>query len=267
MMDGASPEAAQTSRRRSKHKHQRHKDRIELIAALLIGVAAVMTAVATFQNGRVDGQISEQHTIALGLTLRANDAFNAADAQQAIERDWIFTWITEASNDTPAADYLEDAMPDEVFALAEEWLNADDDIADPFSSQAAEVYNAYAGLPSVGLVDTGADLDEEAACATFTAQVLDVQGNWFGLSTVFLAISLVVGGFAALLRSRVAENIALVTALTSLVIGATLLVIGTDQVGARNQVAPDFYANILGETVTADEAIAFADEVCPAHDA
>ncbi len=72
-------------------------------------MAAILTAVATFRSGAVDGQIGEQHTIALSLTLRANDAFNEADAQQAIERDWIFGWITEATNGTAAADYLESA--------------------------------------------------------------------------------------------------------------------------------------------------------------
>lgn len=236
---------------------------MELIAALLIGVAAILTAVATFQNGRIDGQIGEQQTIALSRLLEANDTFNLADAQQAIERDWIFGWFTETLNETPAADYLQGAMPDEVFALAEQWLNADDDIGDPFSPQAEEVYSAYSGLLSVELLAIGDELDQEAECATFTAQVLDIQGNRLGLSTVFLAISLVVGGFAALLRSRLAQTIVLITALVSLVLGTVLLLTGTDQDDARRQVAPDFYSEVLEGAPTEEDAIAFANETCP----
>ena len=245
------------------HEDKRRKDSVELIVAVLIGVAAVLTAVAVFQGGKVDGNVAAQQTAALGLTLAANDAYNAADAQQAIERDWVFGWITEVSNETAAADYLETAMPESVFALADEWINAPDDIADPFSEEAAEVYGSYAALPSVGLFILGDELDAKAVCATFRAQVFGAQGDGFGLSTVFLAIALVTGGIAALLRRRLAQNIVLVTAVTSLVIGAGLLLFGTDEAEARREVAPDFYANVLNQPVAADEAITFADETCP----
>lgn len=253
--DSISPRSGQEDRPR--------KDRIELVVAVLIGVAAVLTAVAVFQGGKVDGDIDRQQTAALRLTLAANDAFNAADAQQAIERDWIFGWITEAINGTAAADYLKTAMPDSVFALADEWMNADDDITDPFSEEAADVYSSYDALPSVGLLISGDELDAEAECAIFLTQVLGVQGDSFGLSTVFLAISLVTGGIAALLRRRLAQNIVLVTAVASLVIGAGLLLLGTAEADARREVAPDFYPTVLDQPATADQAIALADELCP----
>jgi len=52
---------------------------------------------------------------------------------RAIERDWIFGWIIEGENQTSASEFLGLAMPDEIFALANEWANADDDVLDPFS--------------------------------------------------------------------------------------------------------------------------------------
>ncbi len=242
---------------------RRRKDRVEFIAAVLIGVAAVLTAVATYQGGDVDGKVAEQQTESLSLTLKANDAYNAADAQQAIERDWFFSWITEVQNETPAADYLETAMPSPVFALAEEWFTAEDDIADPFSAEAA-VYRSYSALPSVGLYEIGGVLEAAAECATFRARVFDLQGENFGLSTVFLAISLVVGGIAALLRSRIAQYIVLITAVASLLLGTGFLLLGTDEADARLEVAPVFFSlDDQDQPLDAGQAVVYADSRCP----
>lgn len=259
-----SPGKLQDTGKRLRDADERRTDRVEFFAALLIGIAAVLTAVATFQGGNIDGKIAEQHTSALGLTLVANDAYNDANAQRSYERDWFFGWITEVSNDTPAAEYLETAMPDSVFALAEEWYSADDDIADPFSDAGAEHYSeSHAALLSSQLLERGNELDVEAACATFKAQVFEVQGQSFGLSTVFLVISLVVGGIAALLRSRPAQYIVLFIAVMSLVLGAGVLAFGTDEAEARLQVAPDFYSNVFDPPLSDVEAVEFSNLECP----
>jgi len=53
------------SPRRGGQEDKPRKDRIELVVAVLIGVAAVLTAVAVFQGGKVDGNIDRQQTAAL----------------------------------------------------------------------------------------------------------------------------------------------------------------------------------------------------------
>lgn len=270
------------------------KDRIEFLAALLIGIAAVFTAYATFQGAEIDGKVAEQQTEALANILLANDAYNDANAQQAIERDWFFSWITEAQNETPASLFLEEAMPEYVRALAEEWLNAPDDIADPFSPEAADSYDTYFGLPSVELTFQGNLFDIDADCAVFRAEVASVQSENYGLSTVFFAISLVTAGIAALLRSRAAQYMVLTTATVSLVLGLGILWLGGDETEARTDVAPGFYLSepfvdsetgeeltdpATGEIIrttfidpetydevtneTPAEAIAFANRACP----
>ena len=228
---------------------------------MIIGIAAVLTAIATYQGGQVDGEVGQNSTEAVAQLLLANDAFVRADSQEAIERDWLFGWITEFNNGTPAAEYLETAMPDEVFDLADEWRNAPDDIADPFSPEAGDAYEAHAGLLSNELRTEGDMYDEAAACAIFAAQVAELRGDDYGLSTVFLAIALVVGGIAALLRRKAAQVIVLVTSTVALLLGAVLLAVAADEVEARTMTAVDFFED--DDELSRDEAIAIADEQCP----
>ncbi len=244
---------------------QRRRSRIELLAAILIGTAAIFTALATYLGDGVDGSITATQNESLRLDLIANDIYNDANAQRAIERDWIFSWITESQNDSPAAAYLEVAMPHEVLALAVEWNDADDDVADPFSEAAFNSYESHGGLLSTQLEVEALLLLERAECLAFEGQVLEIQGENFGVSQVFLATTLVVGGIAALLRRRLAQYIVLVTAVLSLLSGLLVLSLGTDEADARATVAADFFSfdeqNM--STVSPERAVQEANQQCP----
>ena len=267
--DGAeSAGGADSARERADDKRKR---RIELVGAIIIGIAAVLTAIAVYQGGGVDGTVQEMQTEAVGLTLYANDAYNDATAEEAAERDWIFSYLTELVNDQPAADILLAAMPVEVAALAAEWLgdneaefaNAESEsIGDPFSSE----YDAYSGLPSAQLLERGDAFAEGAECAIFSAEVAGVRGDNYGLATVFLAVALVVGGIAALLRRKAAQIILVTTAVLGLVLGAGLLVLAADNEEARAETAIEFFVEEDGTSLTADEAVAMADDRCPESD-
>ena len=228
----------------------------------------MLTAIAVYQGSGVDGTVQEMQTEAVGLTLYANDAYNDATAEEATERDWIFGYLTEMMNDQPAADILLAAMPIEVADLAAEWLGDNEaefadaeseSIGDPFSSE----YDAYAGLPSAQLLASGNALAERAQCALFSAEVAGVRGDNYGLATVFLAVALVVGGIAALLRRKSAQIILLTTAVLGLVLGAGLLLLAADDAEARAETAVDFFVADDGTSLTADEAVAMADDTCP----
>jgi hypothetical protein len=117
--------------------------------------------------------------------------------------------------------------PKEILALATEWATATDGSLDPFSDgilypfseEGSATYEAYRSLPSVQNLAEGDQLSRDATCSTFEAQVLSCQGARKGLSTIFLAIALVVGGVAALQRGRLAQNIVLATSVTALIAG------------------------------------------------
>ncbi len=241
---------------------KRRKEKVELAGAIVIGIAAVLTALATFWGSQADGEADRYRTMALDLTLDANDLYNDANAQEAIERDWIFSWLTEAQNGTDAADYLEVAMPDEVWALADEWQSSDDDIIDPFSEDAAMFYPSYSELWSQQLLELGDDSYFDARCALFETQVADTQSEAFGVAVVVLAISLVVGGVAALLQSKPAQLVALSAAVLALVFGALMLVAAADTDEAREVAAEELFEGEEG--IAPGEELAVVGELCRA---
>lgn len=260
-----------------KDPHKVRKHRVELAGAIIIGIAAVLTAIATHQGSQVDGIVEEQNTLAIGLSQEANGVYNDVNAQRGIERDWFFSWLsTELNGDTFAADVLFDAMPGDVQLLSAEWLAANqnyfDDpsahfIGDPFSDE----YESFEGLLSNQLAVFADDTFLEVQCALFETQVAGVQGDNYGLSTVALAIALVVGGIAALLRGKAAQMIVIVTAGLALVVGASFLVVANDETDATAKASAEFFlkddgteieTDDLGDPLNVTEALEIAAKRC-----
>jgi len=269
---------AASPKRNARTPDNKRKQRVELAGAIVIGIAAVLTAIATVQGGNADAAVAKGNTTGIADTLIANGYFNDANAQRLVERDWIFSFMSEAANDAPAADIILYAMPDEVFVLADDWLTANEiDFAnpkselidDPFSSD----YAAVNDLLSAQLEDEGNLWDQSASCAFFSASVAGVQGDSYGISTVFLAIAIVVGGIAALVTRKLAQIILLTTALLSLAVGAIELSSAGDMTNSRAVAAADFFVNDdgtpmietndVGVPLDIPAALGVADTTCP----
>lgn len=275
----SAPEPTQTRSETDHNKADKKRKRwVELAGAVIIGIAAVLTAIATFAASDADGTVEKKNTEGITSTLIANSFFNDANAQRLVERDWIFSFIAEAANASPAADVILYAMPDDVFVLADAWLTVneidfenpqDELIDDPFSAG----YPAADDLLSVQLQIQADFFDQHADCAFFAASVAGVQGDSYGLSTVFLAIALVVGGIAALLTSKAAQIIVLTVAVLSLALGAVELMTAGDLDNSRAAAAADFFVNADGsKMIETDEdglpldipaALLIADQACP----
>ena len=247
--------ATKAARKRADRKR---KQRVEFAGAIIIAIAAVLTALATYQSGDADGTVEERNTQGIALSLEANDTYNLADAARAEERDWMFSWIAAATNEEPAADVLLAAMPTEVLDLAIEWLEANGEffenpdillVDDPFTA----VYSSYSLLPSEGLLFIADDIFRQAKCAFFEAQEAAVQGDGLGLSTVFLAIALVVGGIAALLNGKAAQFIVLTIATLSLVAGAAEYTLASDLDEVRAIAAAEYFLNEDGSEMAMEE--------------
>ena len=129
-------------------------------------------------------------------------------------------------------------MPREVDALIEEFFAAEDDgILNPFSPEAQDAYASYSELPSVEKIREGNAFMDEARCAILEARTGDRLGNRIDLSLVFLAITLVTAGLAALLKGRGAQFLVLATAMACLFVGTGLLLAGGDEATVRAEVA------------------------------
>lgn len=263
----AEAEASVTEAESEASVAERRKRKVELLGAILIGFAAVLTAVAAYSAGEVDGAVEEKHTESVGLEVAANDAYLEATAEQAKERDWIIGYLSSEWNEEPAADLLLSAMPAEVAALAGEWINENQGllgdpeaiIDDPFS----EDYESYGSLRSAELLDQGNEAAEAAECAIFDARVAGAKGDAFSMATVILAVALVAGGIAALLHRKAAQVIVLATAVIALLLGAGILMVAGDEAEARAITAEDFFSeDDDGKATTPVEALAIADETC-----
>lgn len=268
---------AASRRGNGKTADTKRKQRVELAGAIVIGIAAVLTAIATVQGGDADAAVDKGNTAGIANTLIANSYFNDANAQRLVERDWIFSFMSEAANDAPAADIILYAMPDDVFVLADDWLTANEiDFANPNSELIDDPfsggYAAVDGLLSAQFEDLGNLWDQSASCAFFSASVAGVQGDGYGISTVFLAIAIVVGGIAALVTRKLAQIILLTTALLSLALGAFELSSAGDTTNSRAVAAADFFVNDdgtpmietddLGVPLDIPAALSVADEAC-----
>ncbi|MFK8024306.1 MAG: hypothetical protein AB8G26_10135 [Ilumatobacter sp.] len=251
----------------------RRKRRVELAGAIIIGVAAVLTSIATLQGSRVDGDVQRNSTAALGYTLQANDLYNESTAEEAEERDWFFGYLTAAANgQNDTADVLFQAMPAQIQALTAEWLlvnqerllDPNEPIDDPFfvDADGNATLNSQADLPSTLFFFDAVELDELAECALFDSRVAEIRGDNYSLSGVFLAIALVVGGIAALLKGKAAQVIVLATSVLTLALGSLVLVLAGDEVEARTDAAVDFFRTDEGTPQAPDAALAQADSTC-----
>ena len=258
-VDPGAADGGSDTKRSDAETTKKRKDRVEFIAAFLIAIAAVLTAVATFQGSQVDGEVQQGQSDALRLTVLANDSFSNSNSERASERDLFFRAVTET--DEEISDFLYDAMPLEVLDLVIEWGETDDAILNPFSSEAN--YAAIEGLYSTQLANEGGALDDDAYCAAFGAAVADSRGENYGLSSVFLAIALVVAGIAALLTSKVPQIMFLTISALSLLLGAGGWLVAEDQAEARAEQAAEFFLPDDLETGwSGEESLAAADALC-----
>ena len=275
--DEAQPESPIHDEQARRRAERKRKQRVELAGAVIIAIAAVLTALATHQTGDADGIVEQKNTEGIGLTLQANDTYNLSDAARLVERDLMFSWISARANGETAAGVLRAAMPASLHELATQWLDANDQafaipapsvVDDPFS----EVFPAFAELDSEILLDVGEEQFLGAQCALFEAQEAAVRGDGVGLATVILAIALVVGGIAALLNGKAAQMIVITIAALSLVYGAGELLLATDSEEVRAKAVALFFVNEdgteievdeLGTPVNVGEALNIVNTACP----
>ncbi len=276
MTDTAEPAKSTLDERERRIADRKRKRRIELMGAVVIAIAAVLTAWVTFDAGAADSTVEQKNTDGLALTLRSNDLFIQYDAERALERDWIFSWIAAAANEEPATPILTAAMPPEVADLTLEWFADNqqffDDpegasLSDPFD----ERYASYDALPSNDFLFWGREANADAQCAFFEAREAEIRGDGLGLATVFLAIALLVIGIAALLNGKAAQIIVIIVSIVSLIAGAGQAFLAGDPTEVRAKATVAFFST-EAEPIPVDEdglpqdiqaALALVQDLCP----
>jgi hypothetical protein len=171
---------------------ERNEGRLEFVAAVLLGMAALVTAWAAFQASQYDGKMLTSFTEA-NLTLSDANALYNEGTQEYIEDELLFIQYVTAiqQDDIDMAAYLrESLMSDRLVASIEWWEQQPDDSGfdTPFVDENPNfIIQQY--------VDGDALVDETDA--SFQAgQDANDTGDKFNLITVLLAASLFLLGIA-----------------------------------------------------------------------
>lgn len=167
--------------------------RIEVIAGIVLGIAATVAAFAAYQGALADGNSLEGYTQS---TQHLSDAnfFYQASAQQFDRDQQLFLAYAQAAN-TPGqedvAQYIQESLMDANLAAAVEWWAGSEEAVTPFDDLEGNPYEDPSGEE--------AEIQQELAGTTFQqGATANEVGDRFELAGVILAIALFFGGIATL---------------------------------------------------------------------
>ncbi len=196
----------------------RGRSTLALVAAILLGVAAVLTAWGSFRAaGEADAMVkgyAEQQV----LVSSANDIYAQSDQASSLEQQFFLSFaIAAAEGNEGVTAYLEQTMSPELYAAVDWWLQQPPETVatSPFVTENP----AFAGLPSQILIAEGNAVMEQANAKRVTAEEAEAIGGRYGLANVFFAVVLFVAGIASVLTRRPLQ-------VGMLVLGGILLLVG-----------------------------------------
>lgn len=179
-------------------RRQRAVDRTEIVIAVLLGIAAILTAWSTFQSAQLGAAVTAAYSEGIRLSDTASQAFNDASATD-IADEALFLEFAKASNagDEATADYIYSSLMSEDLAAAVDWWLEQPDSAG-FATPFVEENPAW----STAAYDDAAAIDEEAQAKFDEATEKDGLGSEFDVLSIIIAISLFLFGVASLVRQQ-----------------------------------------------------------------
>ena len=192
------------------------ENRLAVVAAVLLGLAATLTAVAAYQAAIQDGKVLAHYNDAAATLSDANFYYNQGNQTYAADQQLFVQYATTAQADqTQAAAYMETLMRPELLD-AVDWWREDADALTPFDDDPANPY-------AIAEFAEAERLTAESGAANEKAQAAGERGDDFQLATVLLALTLFFAGIATLFRRRFLSWTLLTVGLVSLAAGGLQL--------------------------------------------
>ena len=172
------------------------RGKIELVAAILLGIAGLLTAYAAYFGGLAGGDAIKGYSEATISRNEANGYY--ADYSQKLAQDTSiflqYAIAAQAGNDT-SAQFIRDRLfsPElETAYVAWEQLEGENDVPTPLDTPeyVVEDYTNY---------QTNFDLSQKQFD---DAAAKDDRGDFMDLASIFLAVALFFAGIAALFKGR-----------------------------------------------------------------
>lgn len=193
--------------------------RFEFLAAVLLGLTAILTGYATMRSAIVGDEVLEGFTLSSQSYNDAN-SLDDANTQTFVADQALFLRFAEASftGNDELADYLRTSLFDDRLEAAVVWWEAQQSAGTPQDSP------FEAGSP-YRLEDTSA-LEQTGDAAFDAAKKADARNDRFDQAVAALSITLFAVGLAVLVQTRRARALMMTLALVGLSGGALLTVMG-----------------------------------------
>ncbi len=178
----------------------RAERRNELLAAVLLGLAAVATAWSAYWSAIYGGDAIKGYAEANTLTSRAADVYGDATGQFNYDRTLFLQYaeLVETGQEEVAAAFRESFFSPALHETVDWYEQTGDDVTDPFDAEAGSPYALEEWA-------TGNELGEQADRTYQEAVATDDKGDRFDLAAVFLALALFFGGVATVFRRQTAQ--------------------------------------------------------------
>jgi len=174
------------------------KDRVEQVIAIMLGLAAIITAWTAFQSSQLGDKVQESFSEGIRTSDHASQEYNTAIAtdnqDQAVFLEYAKALVAE--DETTATYIHETLMSTELAAAVDWWLEQPEETApdSPFVEENPNWDDTS--------WTTAEELDVEAQQFFDTARDADSEGDKFDLLEVIVTLSLFLFGIASLVRQQ-----------------------------------------------------------------
>lgn len=198
------------------------RSRHELAAAIILGLAGILTAFAAYKAALTDGDALKGYSQATALTADANAFYNEAFATYTSDQALFLEYqlLVEEGNEELAA-----IIRQRLFSPVLEEATAAWDLIpagspeEPPTPLQTEEYVLAAQEEAIALT-------EEAAATFAEAKEIDDAGDRFELAAVFLAVSLFLAGIGTLFKDPRIRTAVLVMSVVAMVPGIYAIIQG-----------------------------------------
>ncbi len=222
--DAAASTAAEPASTETKDKI----DKSELAAAIVLGIAAVLTAWSSFRASLISDQVVSNYSEMQAKMAESTDLYGNGDQQHAMEQQYFITFALQANSGGPEggtgeqnAAYLLEVMGPEMAAAVQWWgEQPDPGPVTPFVEENPE----YENLLSSQSFAAADEALEQADVHRKAAQQADGDSDRFEMANVFFAVTLFLAGVATLVGDKRITRGLLALGIVMLGIGGYIMV-------------------------------------------
>src|SRR3954452_17352169 len=173
-------------------------DTLEIVATLLLALAAVATAWSSYQANRWNGEQVKAGSRTNGLRIEAARAQGLSEAEVQIDAATFIEWVNAyGSGDAPLQDFYLTRFRAEFRPAFDAWL-----ATDPFHNPAAPLTPFMMAEYHPASRDEAARLDAASAASSEVVQRNVQRSANYVLAVVLFAMTLFFAGFSTKLKSR-----------------------------------------------------------------